>query len=255
MNQYKRVRYQKSPLLEVIFQLRFPTILSINTNQPSTFQEKIRELYPFFQEGNEQQKEFFLGADGIPKQVGNSETKNYAFISPDGQSKINLTASFISFSTLRYTQWEEFLEKIRFIIPIFEDIYEPSFYTRIGLRYIDAITREDLGLQQEKWSDLIEPHILGLISSDFEDGIHTFKTIAEYENPKDKTYIKTHFELVHINNRRELSFLIDCDYFAQSITNKDKVYDIANDLHTNSSHFISSAFTEKLHQAMEPIEI
>ena len=43
----KRVKYNRCPLVEVIFQLRFPTILSINSKQPADFQEKIRKEYPF----------------------------------------------------------------------------------------------------------------------------------------------------------------------------------------------------------------
>ena len=81
MNEYKRVRYQKSPLVEVIFQLRFPTILSINAKQPMEFQDKIREKYPFYQEGDEQQNEMIIGPDGNPVQIKTSSAKNYAFIS------------------------------------------------------------------------------------------------------------------------------------------------------------------------------
>lgn len=56
----KRVRYEKSPLVEVIFQLRFPTILSINARQPVEFQELIRKQFPFYEEGIEQQNEFLI---------------------------------------------------------------------------------------------------------------------------------------------------------------------------------------------------
>ena len=106
MKVYKRVRYQKSPLIEVIFQLRFPTILSINAKQPTEFQDRIRERYPFYQEGDEQQDEMVIGPDGNPVQIKTNTSKNYAFISTDESYKINLTSSFISISTLRYTQWE-----------------------------------------------------------------------------------------------------------------------------------------------------
>ena len=50
----KRVKYNRCPLVEVIFQLRFPTILSINSKQPADFQEKIRKEYPFYDEGIEE---------------------------------------------------------------------------------------------------------------------------------------------------------------------------------------------------------
>ena len=152
MKEYKRVRYQKSPLIEVVFQLRFPTILSINAKQPMEFQDKIREKYPFYQEGDEQQNEMIIGPDGNPVQIKTSSAKNYAFISSEESYKINLTASFISIYTLKYTQWEEFRKHIEFVVPIFETVYKPAFYTRVGLRYIDVINRENLGLEKVGWN-------------------------------------------------------------------------------------------------------
>ena len=255
MKEFKRVKYQKSPLVEVIFQLRFPTILSINAKQPIEFQEKIREKYPFYQEDDEQQNEMIIDPNGNPVQFKASSLKNYAFISPDESYKINLTSSFISISTLKYTYWDEFKKHIEFVIPIFEEIYKPAFYTRVGLRYIDVIIREDLGLQNVSWNELIEPHVLGIITPEIESGVKYYSSDAEYQNPTDNTATKVHFELVHANNQKELSLLIDCDYYLQSVVENDKVNIMADKLHKNSSDFINNAITEKLSSAMEPVEI
>ena len=141
-DELKRVRYEKSPLVEVIFQLRFPTILSINSNRPFGFQEKIRERYPFFEDQLEEFGDVVVNPQlkaASMRKTG--ESKNYAFISADNLTKINLTPSFIAISTMAYTQWEEFKKHIEFVIPIFEAEYHPSFYIRVGLRYVDAITR------------------------------------------------------------------------------------------------------------------
>lgn len=255
MQGYKRVKYNKSPLVEVIFQLRFPTILSINSKQPVDFQEKVRERYPLYQEEIEQQNELFIAPDGNPAQIRQSQNKNYSFISADGLYKVNLTSSFIAISTMGYTQWEDFTRHIEFVIPLFEEEYRPAFYTRVGLRYVDAITRGNLGLIDKKWSELIQPHVLGIVTPEIEDGVQSFVSEAEYKNADGKSFTKTHFELVHVNDNPELSLLIDCDYFTSEMTKKEELMDIANMLHTNSSNFIGKAITEKLSIAMEPIEI
>ena len=135
----KRVQYKNSPLLEVIFQLQFPTILSINSNEPAEFQEAIRERYPFYEENIEQQNEVTVVPGGNSAQVKQTQTKNHTFISVDKTYKVNLTSSFIAISTVRYTRWEDFVEHINYVIPKFERKYSPAFYTRVGLRYIDAI--------------------------------------------------------------------------------------------------------------------
>ena len=44
--QIKRYIYKKNPLVEVILQLRFPKILSLNSIEPAEYQDKIRSQFP-----------------------------------------------------------------------------------------------------------------------------------------------------------------------------------------------------------------
>jgi uncharacterized protein (TIGR04255 family) len=46
---YKRVIYEQSPRLEVIAQIRFPTILKITSQEPVDFQDSVRFEYPIFE--------------------------------------------------------------------------------------------------------------------------------------------------------------------------------------------------------------
>lgn len=41
MSDYKRVKYNKCPLVEVTYQLNFPAILSNEAQEPVSFQEAI----------------------------------------------------------------------------------------------------------------------------------------------------------------------------------------------------------------------
>ena len=145
MQEYKRVKYNKSPLVEVIFQLRFPTILSINSKQPVDFQEKIRECYPLYQEEIEQQNELFIAPDGNPAQIRQSQNKNYSFISADGLFKVNLTSSFIAISTMGYTQWEDFTRHIEFVVPLFEEEYSQLFIPELVCAMLMLLQEGTLG--------------------------------------------------------------------------------------------------------------
>lgn len=46
--QTERVQYKKSPLIEVISQLRFPPVLKIDSVSPANFQDEIRSDFPYF---------------------------------------------------------------------------------------------------------------------------------------------------------------------------------------------------------------
>ena len=59
---YERFHYARSPLVEVICQLRFPTILSIGANEPAAFQEAVRRDFPRYMARQEQLLLDLLGA-------------------------------------------------------------------------------------------------------------------------------------------------------------------------------------------------
>ena len=91
----ERCRYGKPQLIEVVCQLRFPVILKIENQSPYEFQELIRGDYP-----NYSVKEEHLPAQAnAPKDT----VKNHQFVSLDGGWKVNLTRSFVSLSTHRYS--------------------------------------------------------------------------------------------------------------------------------------------------------
>ena len=153
----KRVKYQEAPLVEVICQLRFPTILSINASDPVKFQEAIREEFPLYNCKNEQKTEVLNDKD-----VRVSKSRTYEFITKTTRTKVTVTSSFIAFSTLEYEMWEKFREVILEVLKKFDGIYKVPFYTRCGLRYKDIITKSRFDLSGKKWADLIQPSVIGI---------------------------------------------------------------------------------------------
>lgn len=153
-----RTHYQKAPTHEVICQLRFPTILSINHTEPADFQEMIRDAFPQYvrQQDAAAPQIKGLGTDN-PQIIQQSPTANYNFLSADGQWKLNLTKDFIALSTLRYPGWEEFAHRLDKPLAAFIKLYQPAYFQRVGLRYVNVFSRERLGLQDFPWGELIAP--------------------------------------------------------------------------------------------------
>lgn len=254
----KRVIFKKNPLIEVILQFRFPTILSININEPAEFQDEIRQEYPIYQPGIENQQEIQIVANNnifLPSVVNKQQNKNYAFISMDGKYKINLTSSFISISTVEYTSWEIFYEKFEKALSAFIKIYKPAFFERIGLRYIDAISKEKLGLQNKKWKDLINESWLGPLAITEDEKVVLSNSNTEMLLEDGITRLKMHTGLSNLNNSNEIVFIVDTDFIYISNINKEEYNDKVSDLHKHSKFFIDKVITEELYNAMEPDEI
>ena len=154
----RRYAYGKAQLIEVICQLRFPTILSIDTREPADFQETVREAFPRYQ----CQVETIPGVNGAPNRTIN----NHTFLSEDGGYKLSLTKDFIALSTMRYTNWEDFAARLDEPLGQFIKIYRPNCFDRVGLRFVNAFSREQLGLAGRRWNDLLQPPYLGVLDED-----------------------------------------------------------------------------------------
>src|SRR5437870_4982310 len=107
----RRVIYDKNPLVEVISQLRFPTVLTIEAELPARFQEKLRGDYPIFDDGSASG-----AAELIPQEIarlfgsqfGISAAKVFGFTSPDGVWKVNLNREFVAITSTKYRKWDDF---------------------------------------------------------------------------------------------------------------------------------------------------
>ena len=94
-----RVIYDRSPLHEVICQIRFPDILAIEAKEPADFQEAIRADFPRYLLKKDQPAPKITGfVDGAPQVDRPAPVSNYHFVSADNMWKLNLTRNFIALS-------------------------------------------------------------------------------------------------------------------------------------------------------------
>ena len=133
-NQPRKI-YRRNQLIEVICQLRFPEILKIEAHEPADFQDAIRQAYPQYGKKLEPLPPKNVGG----KMVEQGTVNNYQFISADGAWKVSLTKGFIALSTTRYTRWEDFAKRLDVVLAAFIETYQPSYFSRVGLRYMNAL--------------------------------------------------------------------------------------------------------------------
>lgn len=258
----ERVIYKNNPLIEVVCQLRFPTILSISATDPAAFQDKIRVAYPMYAAQSDSTS---LGTDNpalgqtiFPMFSNQNTTKNHSFVSADGQWKINLTNSFIALSSINYQRWEEFYARLLDVLEVFEEEYSPSFYSRIGLRYIDAFSKSKLNLEGTPWTDLISSKFLGPLSAEDVDENLVTNYGMDIETVLDNgvDFMKVHAGFgVSIDLPQEKQFIVDSDFYCPSQTEIMPAKEKINSLHDYSSKLMRGIVLPKLHDSMEPTSI
>lgn len=205
--QRKSVRYERNFINAALVELRFPVLLELEYQDPVQFQKLLRKEYPHYSK----QKGVALnetGAAPIPNR--------YVFESKRRDCVISLRPDAITIELRKYKDYEDFRDRLSGLLDHSEGLLETSFFTRVGLRYINRVPLED-GVP-EGWINeaLIAPlsaGVLGTISKYHnevrgyvEGGLYTFQHGVANEQNGDKAL---------------LSYYLDFDYAAESVEYQD----------------------------------
>ena len=250
-------RYRKNQIAEVICQLRFPEILTIATNPPAQFQEIIRSEFPQFSRRQELPAPKVTGTPGQMTIQNQPSVINYQFTSADGIWRVNLTSKFISLTCARYTCWEDFAKKLDKPLVSFIKIYEPAFFERVGLRYVNFISRQALELEDVPYAQLFSPCYLGLLAEDdvMEQAVSRSGLDTEL-NLRAGCKAKIHAGpgLVKRGGKpdQEVKFIFDLDLFMPGNIPVNASVGALQTLHSQSFPIFRGAITERLHDALDP---
>ena len=259
----ERVLYGKRQLIEVICQLRFPTILSISAKEPAEFQEAIRAEFPRYARNLEKLPPKVIGQPGAMKLEEQPTVVNYQFLTAAGDWKVNLTNTFLALATPVYTTWEDFARKLDEVLAQFVAIYHPAYFERIGLRYIDrllsiaahaeAYSNHPIALSvraaysgpidQQRIDDVQEQSVQR-VTQDVEMALaggcrlklHCGPGMVKRGNVEDK----------------EVRFILDNDVFMNGKIELKHSAGALNTVHTHADRIFRGAITDQLHNAMEP---
>lgn len=256
----ERMIYSKNTLRQVICQLRFPSILRIDSQLPVEFQERIRAKYPIFRERTE------LIANQIPQSIMNliplqmkeslpTSSKIYEFISADENWIITLTRESIALTTNRYTRWMDFKSHFEPSFQSLVDIYSPAFFSRIGLRYQNIIQRSDLELTDAPWSQLLQPYIAGPLSNEtVADSITSSVQTFEVSLENNVGMARVQHGLVD-SDKQEQCYLIDSDLFTDDRTEADHAIGILDGFNKQGTRLFRWCITTRLHESMGPAPV
>ena len=253
-----RVIYRKNQLGEVISQLRFPEILAIAAKPPVDFQEAIRADYPRYASRMEAPAPKLTGVPGNLQLQNQPAAINHQFVSADGVWRVNLTSKYVSLSCSRYTGWEAFAAKLDKPLAAFIQIYKPAYFERIGMRYVNFFSRRDLGLEETPYRELIAEKYLGVMADEqvAEQTVGRCGVDAEL-SLRGGCRVKLHAGpgQVHRAGKSdgEVKFIFDQDLYMPGKIAPNLSAPALQTLHAHAWSIFRDAFTDELHDAMQPI--
>ena len=147
----------RSPLVRVLAQARFPTILAIrDPDRVAVFQDALRETYPNLNQ--DQVHSIRLGRGEAPD-IRQDLIWRLADREPGPGWRVSLGVDFVAVETSTYDSRRDFLDRLRTVLSVVEESFKPASASRLGLRYIDRLTGEAV----DRVSELVHAEVLGII--------------------------------------------------------------------------------------------
>ena len=256
--------YSENPLDQVICQLRYPDVLTISSSSPANFQEAIRSNYPLYQVQN---PSIVAPPTGAPKEIADlirtlpfphePQLAEHHFLAENQNRQISLTQNFIALSDSQYTKWENFRQEVKLAEQVLRDNYAPSFYNRVGLRYIDVLSRGKLGLSDTAWSELLNASFLGMlgdrnIADDVQElQVVTLLTIPDVENGK----VRLRHGLKNSEADGEKVYVIDADFYSDQRSDSDAAFNSLDKFNKWGGDLFRWAISDKLRFALHPTRL
>jgi uncharacterized protein (TIGR04255 family) len=125
--------YKNAPLVESVFEARFPGDLSIETKRDQ-FQKALKTDFP----------KLYVPNVVIGKAPA---LQHYQFRKEDESAKVSLSVNSFAYSCARYPGFEIYKEDLEKVWTIFSDFFDVPTFTRLGVRYINhlLVIRDERG--------------------------------------------------------------------------------------------------------------
>ena len=155
--------------------------------------------------------------------------------------------------------WEDFAARLDQPLAQFIQIYQPAFFQRIGLRYVNAFSRRALGAEDLLWDDLIQPAFLGILGEPDVVETDVSKCALDVETALAGGYrMKMHAGpglLRGGKEDKEVKFILDSDFSAAGDLAADSVPAKLEDLHRYAVRLFRGAITPQAHEAMGAVPL
>lgn len=205
------VQLENAPLAEVICQVRFPPILRILREDPSELQERVRHRFPELQIEQGVAISFSAAAGGTPPAV-ETPPKLYRFGSADGHTIVSLALDFFAVSSQAYSHWHDFAGDLALVADAVNEIYQPAYAARIGLRYVNRFTPAMVGgTSIEAVFDLLRPELSALYRTDAWSEPGAFVTQLTLPDEGGELVIRSAYGRMP----DEPFFMLDFDYYEE----------------------------------------
>jgi uncharacterized protein (TIGR04255 family) len=206
-----RVEYAQNPLAEVICQLRFPRQFAVEGSLPVDLQRRLAHGFPLV----ETRFNFEVAISESEEPPRPTRRTTYDFSTRKRDLTISLASDFVAVTSREYRNWSTFSATVRTAWEAVRGTYSVNVITRVGLRYRNIIEREQLGLTNVPWSELVKSELLGFLGSSLDGAALAAEASTSHLFRIDDGSLVLQSGLVHSSDQTKSALLIDSDFYLE----------------------------------------
>jgi len=207
-----RLHFATNPIKIVVAQVRFQPVWTLaDPSTLATVQARLRDEYPEALP-YEQQMELVIGKTDPPV-ISPGPAR---FRSADTKWLVSVGQDSVSLETTDYVRWEAFRERVSKLLGQVAE-YVPSQSTRVGLRYINELSRDGVATPSD-WAPWLNPALASLAGGDW-IGPHIQRSLQQLFLTVDADRINIRHGFIGRDqlpqDPRESVYLIDIDLYSE----------------------------------------
>ena len=207
----EEIRLIRSPLREVVCQVRFPPILRLAKEAPVEFQEQIRAHFPIL----EIERPVLIEPEDL--KAGTTVDLRmpvYRFHNQGKTQTASLTADFYALSTSAYRHWTDFASDLEYVTKAARTAHEIPYATRIGLRYINFIDLTFIpSCRLERIYSLLRPELTTMLRTKVITSPRYAMNQIVAADGEDQFTLR--YGVAPKADSSELGFVLDFDHYAE----------------------------------------
>ena len=232
----ERKEFNHNFLDSVVIELRYPTYLRLKQDEPLEISESIRGEFPNYAQSSEMQV----------TPLGTTEPQPvYTFATRQNDTKVDITASSLALVTKKYTSFEKFSSRIQFLIEKVIPYVDTSFFTRVGLRFINSVSgMQEGGMDIRDW-------INGALVSPIAGG--NIGTISNMKSELTGQLVRGRYTFRYgLSPAADVArhFILDWDYYDEDVE-VNRCMALLNEFHDAHFPFFWWALGEKAKEVLE----
>ena len=223
--------YINAPLIETVFEIRFPGNPTIECNRDK-FYNKIKNRYP----------SVFVPKVSEGKAIA---LEPYQFDSVDKTQGVLVALNKLALSCKKYEGFIQFKKEVMRVFSIFGKLYPIHKLNRIGLRYVNVIpfSREKNIIPITKYLN-VDINLSNQIHNNFQN----FATV--FVSPASRGNITTRIESIVSENKTKEGILLDFDYARVENLHFHEIDNYLNESHQYTKKLFEGLISENYKKIM-----